>query len=306
MKEQYELIIIGGGPAGITAGIYAGRKKLDTLFLAKEFGGMMAGKSVTIENYPGFEEISGSDLIRKFENQLKKQHLDVLREDAAKLERKGNSFSISTETGKQFLSKAVIISSGSEHRTLDVEGEKEFLGKGVAYCSTCDGPMFSRKTVAVVGGGNAGFESALFLTSYASKVYVLEAGEKALADEVLQEKALKTGKIEVIANVLVQRIKGEKFVKSLEYQDKKTKENKVLELSGIFLEIGWRPASSLIKGLADLNEKGEIVIDSKNRTSLPGLFAAGDVSSVPYKQIVVAAGEGAKAALSAYEYLQQN
>ncbi|MCX6760627.1 MAG: FAD-dependent oxidoreductase [Candidatus Nealsonbacteria bacterium] len=300
---MYDLIIIGGGPAGATAGIYASRKKIKTLLITKNFGGLMAGKSVTIENYPGFEEISGSELIGRFEKHLKKQKIEIENDSVVKIEKNNQEFSVLTEKKKQFQSKAIIIASGSEPRNLGLPEEKEFIGRGVSYCSTCDGPFFSHKDVAVAGGGNSGFETAISLTSYAKKVYILEAGKELRADEVLQEKAKQTGKIEVITGASIKKIQGEKFVNSLVFEDQK-KDIKTLEVKGLFVEIGWKPATSFAKGLIDLNEKGEIVIDFKNnQTNVPGLFAAGDSSSVLYKQIIVAAGEGAKAALSAYDYL---
>jgi len=301
--ETYDLIIIGGGPAGVTAGIYASRKKLKTLLIAKNFGGLMSGKAVTIENYPGFEEISGSELIGRFEKHLRKQKIDIEKDSTERIEKSGQEFSVFTEKKKQFHSKAIIIASGSEPRTLGLAEEKEFIGRGVSYCSICDGPMFLNKTVAVVGGGNSAFETAVSLADYAKKIYILEVGKEVKADEVLQEKAKKTGKIEVMTGVSVKKIEGEKFVKSLVFE--RDNELKTLEVQGIFVEIGYNPATSFVKDLVDLNEKKEIVIDLKNnQTGTPGLFAAGDSSSIPFKQIVIAAGEGAKAALSVYNYLQ--
>jgi len=287
----------------VTAGIYASRKKLKTLLIAKNFGGLMSGKAVTIENYPGFEEISGSELIERFEKHLRKQNVDVEKDSIAQMERSGQGFSVLTEKKKEFQSQAVIVASGSEPRTLGLKEEKDFIGRGVSYCSTCDGPMFLNKTVAVVGGGNSAFETAVFLTNYSKKIYVLEAGKELRADEILQEKAKKTGKVEVMTGVLVKKIEGEKFVRSLVFE--RDNELKTLEVQGIFVEIGYSPATSFVKDLADLNERGEIIIDFKNnQTRTPGLFAAGDSSSIPFKQIVIAAGEGAKAALSVYNYLQ--
>ena len=287
----------------MTAGIYASRKKLKTLLIAKNFGGLMSGKAVTIENYPGFEEISGSELIERFEKHLRKQNVDVEKDSIAQMERSGQGFSVLTEKKKEFQSQAVIVASGSEPRTLGLKEEKDFIGRGVSYCSTCDGPMFLNKTVAVVGGGNSAFETAVFLTNYSKKIYVLEAGKELRADEILQEKAKKTGKVEVMTGVLVKKIEGEKFVRSLVFE--RDNELKTLEVQGIFVEIGYSPATSFVKDLADLNERGEIIIDFKNnQTRTPGLFAAGDSSSIPFKQIVIAAGEGAKAALSVYNYLQ--
>jgi len=300
---MYDLIIIGGGPAGVTAGIYASRKKIKTLLITKNFGGLMAGKSVTIENYPGFEEISGSELIQRFEKHLKKQNIDIENDSVEKVEKNNQEFSVLTEKKKQFQSKSVIVASGSEPRNLGLPEEKGFIGRGVSYCSTCDGPFFSNKNVAVAGGGNSGFETAISLTSYAKKIYILESGNEVKADEVLQDKAKQTGKIEVITGASIKKIQGERFVNSLVFEDQR-KDLKTLEVQGLFVEIGWQPATSFLKGLTELNEKKEIIIDFKNnQTNVPGLFAAGDSSSVLYKQIIVAAGEGAKAALSAHNYL---
>ena len=304
---MYDLIIIGGGPAGITAGIYASRQKLNTLLITKSFGGQIARKAVGIENYPGFEEISGLDLIRKFEKQLRKQKIDIERDSVRKIKKIGNKFLIQTASKNTFEAKTVIIASGADPRPLEVPGEKKFIGKGVSYCTTCDGPLFANKTVAVVGGGNSAFEAAIFLTKWVKKIYILEYAPKVRADEVVQEKAKKTGKVEVITSAALKKIQGKDFVDSIIYQDEKTKKNILLKVDGVFMEIGSQPATSFVKGLVDFNEKDEIIIDLETmQTKTPGLFAAGDVSSVFFKQIVIAAGEGAKAALSVSNYLQKN
>ncbi|OGZ22484.1 MAG: hypothetical protein A3A08_01175 [Candidatus Nealsonbacteria bacterium RIFCSPLOWO2_01_FULL_41_9] len=301
---MYDLIIIGGGPAGITAGIYAARHKLNTLLITKEFGGQMAKITVAIENYPGFEKISGFDLIQKFEAQLRKQKVDIKMDAVTKVEKKGDYFFITAQDKDVFESKAVIITSGADPRPLEAEGEKEFIGKGVSYCVTCDGPIFANKIVAVIGGGNSAFESALFLSKIASKIFILEYGPKVRADETNQKKVQEAGNIEVITSADVKKIQGDKFVSSIVYQDKLTGENKTLEVQGVFVEIGHMPATSFIKGLVDFNKKDEIKIDPYTcQTKTPGLFSAGDVTEVKIKQIVVAAGEGTKAALAAYKYL---
>ena len=303
---MYDLIIIGGGPAGITAGIYASRQKLNTLLITKSFGGQIARKAVGIENYPGFEEISGLDLIRKFEKQLRKQKIDIERDGVRKIKKIGNKFLIQTTGKNTFEAKTVIIASGADPRPLEVPGEKKFIAKGVSYCTTCDGPLFANKTVAVVGGGNSGFEAAVFLAGWVKKIYILEYGPKVKADEITQEKAKKTGKVEVITSAALKRVQGKDFLESITYQDNKTKKIISLKVDGIFVEIGSQPATSFVKGLVDFNEKDEIDIDLKTmQTKTPGLFAAGDVSSVFFKQIVIAAGEGAKAALSVSNYLQK-
>ena len=316
--ESYDLIIIGGGPAGITAGIYAARQKINTLLITKSFGGQVVRKAVAIENYPGFEEISGMELIKKLEKHLRKFTLlnsrkanltgqvDIERDEVTKLKKIGNHFFVQTRSKNRFQSKAVIVASGADPRPLEVPGEKEFIGKGVSYCTTCDAPLFVNKTVAVIGGGNAGFEAAIFLSLIAKKIYILEYGKKVGADEINQERVKKTGKVEVITNVAIKKIQGDQFVNSLVYEDRKTGREKTLAVEGVFIEIGSQPATSFIKGLVDFNEKDEIIVNPKTgETRIPGLFAAGDIDDVPYKQIVIAAGEGTKAALSAYNYLQK-
>jgi alkyl hydroperoxide reductase subunit F len=304
---RYDLIIIGGGPAGITAGIYAVRQKLNTLLVAKEFGGQMARKAVAVENYPGFEEISGLELSRKFEKHLRKQKIAIERDSASGIKKIGGTFYITTNSKHKFSAKVVIVASGADPRPLEVPGEKEFIGRGVSYCTTCDSPMFAGKTVAVVGGGNAGFEAAIALSNWAKKIYILEYSPKVGADEFNQELVKKTKKVQILANAALKKIEGEKFVSSIIYQDRKTGKEKILSLEGVFVEIGNVPATGFVKDLVEFNEKDEIKIDPKtNMTKTSGLFVAGDVTDVRWKQIVVAAGEGCKAALSAYGYLKNS
>jgi thioredoxin-disulfide reductase len=305
--ESYDLIIIGGGPAGITSGIYAARQKLSTLLITKSFGGQIARKAVGIENYPGFEEISGLDLIKKFEKQLRRQKIDIERDEVGSIKKIGRNFLVSTKTKHRFQSRAVIIASGADPRPLEIPGEKKFIGKGISYCVTCDAPLFSNKEVAVVGGGNSGFEAAIFLANWVKKIYILEYAPKIRVDEIVQEKAQKTGKIDVITSVVLKKVQGKDFVDSIIYQDNKLKKIISLKVDGIFVEIGSQPATSFVKGLVDFNEKDEIVVNLKTmQTKTLGLFAAGDVSDVVYKQIVIATGEGAKAALSVSNYLQKS
>lgn len=302
----YDLIIIGGGPAGMTAGIYAARQKLNTLLLTKDFGGQMAKKAVAIENYPGFEEISGIDLIQKMEKQLRRLEINIERDEAKNVEKDGEKFIVSAKSKNKFESKAVIVASGSDPRPLEVPGEKEFLGKGVSYCTTCDGPLFEGKKVAVIGGGNSAFEAAIYLSKIAKMVSVLEYEEKVNADASNQEMLERTGKAQIITSVKIKEIQGKKFVESVLYEDRKTKKEFVLPVDGIFVEIGYQPATSFIKGLVDFNERDEIKVDFETfQTKTPGLFAAGDVNVGRYKQIITSAGEGAKAALAVYDYLRK-
>jgi len=315
----YDLIIIGGGPAGITAGIYAARQKLNTLLITKAFGGQVARKAVAIENYPGFEKISGMELIKKFEKHLRKftrqnfakQNLggqvDIERDEVIKVKKIKSGFLVLTKSKNRFEGRSVIAASGADPRPLEAPGEKEFLGRGLSYCVTCDGVLFEGKKVAVIGGGNAGFEAAIFLSKIAKKIYILEAGPKVGADEINQERVKKTGKVEIITNAALKRIKGNQFVNSIIYQDRETGKNFTLPLEGVFVEIGSQPATSFVKDLVEFNEKDEIIVEFETcQTKTPGLFAAGDCNVGPYKQIVTAAGEGSKAALAAYDYLQKS
>ena len=292
----HDLIIIGGGSAGITAGIYAARQKISTLLLTKSFGGQMVHKSVEIENYPGFNKISSSELIEKFENQLRSKDIEI-EEDKVLLITKKEYFNISTEKEKQYQAKAVIIATGSEPRKLNIKGEKEFLGKGISYCPTCDGPLFSKKKVVVIGGGEAGFETAIFLKKYASEVTILEQGKEPRASKEIQERANNIG-IQVIVNVFVKEIKGTDFVEEILYNEGSIKTD------GAFVQIGYVPDASFAESLVDVNERGEILVNFETlETKTPGLFAAGDINNGKVKQIVTACGEGAQAAIYAYNYL---
>jgi len=302
----YDLIIVGGGPAGITAGIYASRQRMKTLLITKDLGGQIAEKAVDIENWPGSNKIAGPDLINNFITHLKKQEVEIKYGEVRKIEKENNNFTIITTENEKLSSSVVIIATGADPRPLEVPGEKEFIGHGVSYCVTCDGPVFKNKIIAVIGGGNAGFEAALFMTHYATKIYILECGPEVKADAENQEEAKKSKNIEIIKNTTIKEIKGDKMVDSLIYEDSVTKKIKNLEVRGVFVEIGSQPATSMVKGLVDFNEKDEIKVEFETfQTKTPGLFAIGDVNTGKYKQIVTAAGEGCKAALAAYEYVKK-
>jgi thioredoxin-disulfide reductase len=303
----YDLIIVGGGPAGITAGVYAGRQRMKTLLITKEFGGQMGKKATEVCNYPGFERISGAELIDKFVEHLKKQEsVEIKFSEVGKVEKENNIFTITTAECEKFQAKTVIVATGADPRPLEAVGEKEFIGKGVSYCVTCDGPIFKDKDIAIIGGGNTGLEAALFMTNYAKKIYVLEFAREIKADEINKSDVAKSDKIEIITNALVKEIKGENFVNSLIYQNNISEEQKALEIQGVFIEIGNQPATSLVKGLVDFTKRDEIMINPETfETKTPGLFAAGDNNSGPYKQIVTAAGEGCKTALASYDYLRK-
>jgi len=303
----YDLIIIGAGPAGVSAGIYAARQRLNILILSKDIGGQVAKKAVDIENYPGFEKISGPDLVELYKKQIKSNELEVLvNEEVVSVEKPGN-FLVKTASSKTFEAVSVIVTSGAKSKLINVPGEEEFAGKGVSYCSLCDGPVFKNKTVAVVGGGNNGFESALFLSNYVKHVTILEYGEKVNADAENQELVAKNPNIEIITNAQVTKIEGKVFVNAIFYKDRLTGAEKKLDVAGVFVEIGYSPATSFLNGLVELNEKQEVIFNPETlETKTPGLFSAGDCNVSRYKQIVMASGEGAKAALSAYNYIKKH
>ncbi len=303
-KNQYDLIIIGAGPAGITAGIYAARQKMNTLLITKGYGGQVARKATTINNFPGFKEISGQELIKKFKEHLDANEVKVVIEEVSNIKKENNNFVVFTKNKKNFFSKAVIIASGADPRPLEVPGEKEFLGKGVSYCAICDGPIFEDKNVAVIGGGNAGFESAIFLSNYVQKIYILEYMPEVGAFKSLQEVVEKSKKTEIITNAELKEIKGDNFVESIIYKNRLNNKEYELKVEGVFIEVGNQPATSFAKGLVDFNERDEIKVDFETyQTKTPGLFAVGDANVGEFKQIITACGEGAKAALAAYRYI---
>jgi len=300
----FDLAIIGGGPAGITAGIYAARKKLKTLLLTKEWGGQIVETS-EIQNWPGEKSISGIDLVNKMVEHLKIFDLETKESrEVIDLEKKGKNFIVRDDKNQEYEAKTVIIATGKIPRVLDIPGEEKFKGKGVSFCSTCDAPMFKDKEVAVIGGGNAGFDAAFDLTKYAKKIYVLEFLEKMKGDPVTKEKLKKTNKVEFFTNVAVKKINGNNFVESLIYENRDTVKDKELKIQGVFIAIGMKAKAGFAENLVEFDKIGEIKIDKENNTKTKGLFAAGDITDVKYEQIVIACGEGSKAALSVYDYLR--
>jgi len=299
----YDLIIIGGGPAGITAGIYAARKKLKTLLITKDWGGQVT-KATEIQNWPGTKKISGIDLIKQMSEHLKEFEIEIKEgKEVIDLDKKGDIFTV-RDNDQTYEAKAVVIATGKIPRTLNIPGEEKFKGRGVSFCSTCDAPMFKDKAVAVVGGGNAGFMTAMDLIKYAKKIYILEFFPEMKGDPITKEKLEKTKQVEFHINAVVKEIKGKKFVESLIYEDRKTSKDIELKLEGVFIAVGMMSKVGFAEKLVELNKIGEIVIDKDNYTKTPGLFAAGDITDIKYEQIVIAAGEGAKAVLAATEYLK--
>ena len=310
----YDVIIIGGGPAGAAAAVYTARKKLKTLLITESFGGQSI-VSDDIQNWIGETHISGFDLAKKFEDHVRKfPEVEIKMPEKATEIRSikcinGShicDFEVKTDQGNTYEGKTIILTAGARRRKLGVPGEDTFNGKGVAYCSTCDAPMFNGKVVAVAGGGNAGMEAVVDLFPYAQKIYVLEYGESLKADPVTVEEVKKNSKVEIILNARTKEILGDKFVTGVKYVDRKTNQEKTLEIGGIFVEIGSIPNSEMVKGLTDLDKYGQVIIDSKHAsTSHPGIFAAGDITDDPYKQNNISAGDAVKAALAAYNYLLQ-
>ncbi len=304
--KDYQLAIIGGGPAGLTAAVYAARKRTDTVLITHDLGGQVLWTS-GVENYPGFQYIQGRELIEKFKSQVGQFPIDVsLGPKAVSVNPIAKGYNISLEDGSYFTARALIIATGKKYRNLNVPGEKELIGKGVAFCATCDAPLFGGKTVAVVGGGNSALTAAQDLMSYADKIFIINISPEMQGDPVLLEPINNSDKIELILNHKVIEVLGKDFVSGIVIAPVEGKEKRELAVSGVFVEIGLIPNSDIFKELVKMNENGEVMVDCACRTSRDGVFAAGDVSTVPEKQIIVAAGEGAKAALSAYEWLARN
>jgi len=301
-----DFLIIGGGPAAVAAGVYAARKKLKTILITEEWGGQSV-VSAGIENWIGTKNVSGIEFAKMLEEHVRAQEdIEIVVPDrVAKVEKIDEHFKVSTEKGNAYDTKTVFVGSGAHRKKLGVPGEKEFDGMGVAYCSTCDAPMFKDKDVVVVGGGNAGLEAVLDLVPYAKNIWLLEHSNGLKGDPVTQEKVKSSDKIkEIIFNAETLEILGDKFVTGLKYKDIKTAEEKRLDVGGVFVEIGSVPNSDMVKDLVETNKYGEILIDSKNaRTSQLGIWAAGDVTDDPFKQNNISAGDAVKAALDAYNYL---
>lgn len=304
---MYDVVIIGGGPGGVAAGVYAARKQLKTLFLTENFQSQSA-VSASIENWIGTVTIPGWEFAAALEKHLRAQEgIEIVTgARATSVTAKDGCYTVGTDNGKQYEAKTIIIATGGRHRHLDVPGEEKFVGRGVVYCSTCDAPFFRGKKVAVVGGGNAGLEAAEDLLPYASHISIIIRSDVLKGDAVTQAKVLASDKVEVIYNALTEAVLGEEKVAGLRYLDKTDSQPKELALDGVFVEIGMVPNTEFVKGLLDLNERGEIVLDHRTKaTSRPGIFATGDATDAPYKQNNISAGDGVAALLSAYDYLRK-
>lgn len=301
MKE-YDVIIIGGGPAGMNAAMYAARKELRAAVITTDFGGQILLTS-EIENYLGFPSISGFELSDKMEAHVRQYPVDFETAQVERLERlEDGSFAAHLDDGQEYRGKACIVTAGKRSRTLDIPGEASFTGRGVSYCATCDGPFYRNKTVAVVGGGDSAVQAAIELAAICPKVYLV-VRSRIRAQEILIKRMKEHENIEVLLGYAPEAIEGTKKVESVLVKNRESGEERTLVVDGCFVEAGGIPNSGFLPAETALNRAGEIVTDKSGRTNVPGLFAAGDVTDNPYKQVIIAAGEGAAAALAAHEYL---
>lgn len=298
----YDLIIIGAGPAGITASVYAARKKLNFLVISMDIGGQTAW-SGDIENYTGYQFISGPELTQKFQEHMRKYNILIKEnEEVLGVNKIGGVFLVKTSKA-DYQAHSVIIASGKKTKELGVPGEKEFKNHGLTYCATCDGPLFAGKVVAVIGGGNSALDAILQLMKIAKHVYAINNTEQLVGDAIMLQKAQEAGNVTILNNHQVSAVLGDKFVRAIKVKDKEQEKEIIVE--GVFVEIGLIPNSGFLNGV-EKNAKNEININLYNQTNIPGIFAAGDVTNVPEKQIIIAAGEGSKAVLSAFHYLSKN
>ncbi len=298
----YDFVSIGGGPASLNASLYAKRKGLKTLLIAKKMGGNLLDTD-QVENYLGFKMETGEGLAESFENHLKSLDVEILSDTfVRKLSKENGLFKIEIESGEIITSKTVMVATGSQPRHLGVKGEETFKNTGVAYCAICDAPLYKDKTVIIAGGGNSAVEATIDVAKYAKKVIVVHRSEFR-ADAILQDRMRAIEGIEIYKQTQILELVGSNKLEGVKVLDKETNTERVIETEGIFIEIGHVPNSNLVKDLVELNSMNEIVVDQKQQTSLEGLFAAGDVTDIPYKQIILAAADGAKAALAASEYV---
>ncbi len=302
----YDCIIVGGGPAGLTAGLYCARAKLNTILFEKgTLGGQIAITDL-VENYPGFPEgISGKELTKKFKEQAERFGLRILRKEVSKIERVGKEIFLHLRTGELVRSKTVILTVGSNPRRLGVPGEEEFLNRGVSYCATCDGALFEGVPIAVIGGGDSATQESLFLTRFASKVYLVHRRDQLRAQKHLQEKVLSNPKITFVPNKVVEEIKGGDFVEKILLRDARDNSLSELPVEGVFIFIGLEPNTGFLKGSLELDDKEYIITDERMRTSMEGVFAAGDCRSGATGQVAVAVGEGCIAAIEAERYIEE-
>ena len=303
---DYDVIIIGGGPAGLTAGLYTCRSRLKTLLIEEMFVGGQVATTDLVENYPGFVEgIKGPELVGKMEEQAKKFGLEIVNEKIEGVVSSDDNLIIAKLSSREFSCRALIIASGTKPNELGVVGESQLRGRGVSYCATCDGPFFKELKIAVVGGGNSAVEEGVFLTKYAKKVYIIHRRDKLRADKIVQERAFDNEKIEILWDTVLEKIEGDQSVESIQVRNLKTDKVSQLDVGGIFLYVGITPNTDFLKGVLNLDKRGFVITDDEMKTSVPGIFAAGDVRAKLLRQISTAVGDGATAAFSAERHIEE-
>ena len=303
-ETVYDLIVVGGGPAGLNAALYAKRKGLQVGIIARDIGGQVMDTS-SVENYLGFNSLSGEELMKKFighVNELSVPILEYEELEAINVKDKSSMREVVLKNGEKFNTYSVIIATGSKPRKLGVPGEKEYAGKGVCYCAICDGPLFAGEEVIVAGGGNSAVEAAIDLAKIVKKVTIVHRSQFR-ADQILIDQLSKLDNVEVKLQTQILEVQGDKFMTGVKVKDKESGEEYQVEGAGLFVEIGYLPNSEIFSNLLELNERNEIVVDRYGKTSLEGIYAAGDVTDTPYKQIIMSAGDGAKCALAVNDYL---
>ena len=305
-KTKYDVVIIGAGPAGYTAGIYSARAGHDTLILSGILPGGQLVNTTEVENYPGFEKgIMGPDLMIEMRKQTERMNAKIIDDEVTKVDFEKKPFKVFTSS-KEFEGKAVIIATGANPRKLGLDGEQTFAGKGVSYCATCDGPFFRNQELVVVGGGDSAMEESTFLTKFASKIHLVHRREGLRASQVMQDRAKNNSKIEFHWNSEVEEINGNGKVQNVILRNNKTNEKTTLEVGGVFVAIGHEPNTKMFKGKVDLDDQGYVVLKNRTETSVKGVFAAGDVHDRTYRLAVTAAGFGCMAAIDVDKYLEEN
>ena len=304
-EKVYDLIIIGGGPAGLTAGIYATRAKLNTVLLERLNVGGLVGTTDWVENYPGFPEgINGAELIKKMEDQALKFGLKITPyQEVSSADLKGETKTINVDD-EEYKAKAVIVASGTEPKKLNIPGEEKFKGRGVSYCATCDGALFQDKDIVMIGGGSSGIQEGLFLTRFVKSITVVEFMPHLNAEKILEERARKDPKFKFFLNHMATSINGENQIESVTVKNRETNEEKALQAAGAFIYVGWDPKTEFLKGQVDLDKWGYVIAGEDTRTHVPGVFAAGDVREKSLRQITTAVSDGSIAAFMAEKYIE--
>ncbi len=306
-NQPYDVLIIGGGGAGLTAALYTSRAKLSTVLLEKLAPGGQIALTDLVENYPGFPEgVTGTEISQRMEEQAKRYGTEIIYDEVSELQKQNGNFTVKLASGETHTSRSVIVATGASYRNLQVPGEKELTGKGVAYCATCDGAFFKEKEIIVVGGGDSAMQEGIFLTRFATQVTVVHRRDKLRASPILQERARQNPKMKFIWDTVVTEISGDKKVQQVKLQNVKTQETRDFKTDGVFIFIGHDPNTGFLKGLVDLDEKGYVKSGEGLQTSVPGLFVSGEVRAGAVKQLVSCCGEGCEAALSCQAYLEDH